>query len=230
MALISVGVDHEHASLDFLERTTVPEHEWAKVLRTLVAQPNVEEAVFVSTCLRTEVVAVVDLFHGALEEVTATLAEATAIAPREFTDRLTVHFDRGVVTHLFSVAAGLKSVVPGEFEVLGQLRRALDVALEEHAAGRTLDELFHRALSTGRRVRTETSISRGTTSFAQAAIAWAGEELGGELGDARVVVVGAGQLAAGVVRGLLESPSRVSGVTVLNRTVARAEELAARRR
>ncbi len=226
MALISVGVDHEHASLDFLERTTVPEHEWSKVLRTLVAQPNVEEAVFVSTCLRTEVVAVVDRFHGALEEVTATLAEATGLAPGEFADHLTVHFDRGVAAHLFEVAAGLKSVVPGEFEVLGQLRRALDLALEEGAAGRGLDELFHRALASGRRVRTDTTISRGSTSFAQAAVGWALEELGGDLTGADVVVVGAGQLAAGVVRGLLDAPSRVARVTVLNRSAARAESLA----
>jgi glutamyl-tRNA reductase len=227
VALISVGVDHEHASLDFLERTTVPEHEWAKVLRALVAQPNVEEAVFVSTCLRTEVVAVVDRFHGALDEVTATLADATDLEPSAFTDHLTVHFDRGVATHLFAVAAGLKSVVPGEFEVLGQLRRALDLALEEGAAGRALDELFHRALACGRRVRTETTISRGTTSFAQAAVAWAFEELGEDLAGARTVVVGAGQLAAGVARGLLDAPVEVSRVTILNRSTARAEELAA---
>jgi glutamyl-tRNA reductase len=227
VALISVGVDHEHASLDFLERTTVPEHEWSKVLRTLVAQPDIEEAVFVSTCLRTEVVAVVDRFHGALDEITATLAESTGLAPSEFADHLTVHFDRGVATHLFAVAAGLKSVVPGEFEVLGQLRRALDLALEEGAAGRGLDELFHRALASGRRVRTETTISRGSTSFAQAAVGWALDELGDELTRAHVVVVGAGQLAAGVVRGLLDAPARVERVTVLNRTAARAESLVA---
>ncbi|MFI5035032.1 MAG: glutamyl-tRNA reductase [Acidimicrobiales bacterium] len=214
MALISIGVDHEHASLDFLERTAVPEHQWPKVLRALVAQPNVEEAVFVSTCLRTEVVAVVDRFHGALDEVTATLAEATGLAPADFADHLTVHFDRGVATHLFSVAAGLKSVVPGEFEVLGQLRRALDLARDEESAGRVLDELFHRALASGRRVRAETSISRGTTSFAQAAVAWALEELGDEL-------------AGGVVRGLLAAPVGVARVTVLNRTAARARSLAA---
>ena len=60
MALISVGLDHEHASLDLLERATVPEHEWAKMLRTLVSHRNIHEAVFLSTCLRTEVVAVID--------------------------------------------------------------------------------------------------------------------------------------------------------------------------
>lgn len=225
MALISIGVDHEHASLDFLERTTVPEHEWSKVLRTLVAQPNVEEAVFVSTCLRTEVVAVVDRFHGALDEVTATLAGATGLAPGDFTDHLSVHFDRGVATHLFSVAAGLHSVVPGEFEVLGQLRRALDLALEEGSAGRVLDELFHRALASGRRARAETTISRGTTSFAQAAVAWAIEELGEDLSGAETVVVGAGQLAAGVARGLLDAPAGAGSLTVLNRTADRADAL-----
>jgi len=126
VALISVGIDHEHASLDLLERASIPEHEWNKVLRTLMSQRNVHEAVFVSTCLRTEVVAVIDRFHGAIEEITHTLADATDLAPSAFVDHLTVNFDRDVATHLFSVASGLKSVVPGEFEVLGQLRRALE--------------------------------------------------------------------------------------------------------
>ena len=84
MALISVGIDHEHASLDLLERASVPEHEWSKVLRTLLSQRNIHEAVFVSTCLRTEVVAVIDRFHGAIEEITHTIAGATGLAPGEF--------------------------------------------------------------------------------------------------------------------------------------------------
>ena len=135
MALISVGIDHEHASLDLLERATVPEHEWAKMLRTLVSHRNIHEAVFVSTCLRTEVVAVIDRFHGAIDEITETLAEATGLGVEEFDDRLTVNFEHDVATHLFQVAAGLKSVVPGEFEILGQLRRALDLAIEEQSRG-----------------------------------------------------------------------------------------------
>ena len=214
MALISVGIDHEHASLDFLERATVAEHEWSKVLRTLVSHRNIHEAVFVSTCLRTEVVAVIDRFHGALEEITLTLSDATGLVPSEFQDVLTVHFDRGVANHLFAVAAGLKSVVPGEFEVLGQLRRALELAVEEQSAGAELDELFHRALATGRRVRSETAISM------------AFETLGDELCGAEVVVVGAGQLASGVVKSLLAAPTRVGRLTLVNRTPSRAEALA----
>lgn len=226
MTLISVGIDHEHASLDLLERATVVERDWGKVLRALVSHRNIHEAAFISTCLRTEVVAVVDRFHGAIDEITATLAEATGLAPADFENRLSVHFDKGVVTHLFSVAAGLKSVVPGEFEVLGQLRRAFELASEEHTTGAELTELFQRAITTGRRVRDETSIARGTTSFAQAAATMAVEELGEELLGAHVLVVGAGQLATGVVRSLLESPVRLGTLTLCNRTESHAQFLA----
>jgi glutamyl-tRNA reductase len=181
--------------------------------------------VFLSTCLRTEVVAVVDRFHGAIEEITATLAQVTGLDVREFEDRLTIHFDSGVATHLFSVAAGLKSVIPGEFEILGQLRRALELASDEQTAGSDLTELFRRAISSGRRVRSETSIARGTTSFAQAAVSMALEELGDEIDQAEVVVVGAGQLATGVVKSLLDTSQRLGRLTIVNRTTSKAHLL-----
>lgn len=225
MALISVGLDHEHASLDLLERATVVEHEWSKVLRALMSQRNIHEAVFVSTCLRTEVVAVIDRFHGAIDEITDTLVDATGLAKDEFADRLTIHFDRGVANHLFSVAAGLKSVVPGEFEVLGQLRRALELAADEQTAGPELNELFQRAISSGRRVRNETQIARGTTSFAQAAVTMATQELGVDLDDADVVIIGAGQLAGGIAKSLFNLPVQLRRLTICNRTVERAEQL-----
>jgi glutamyl-tRNA reductase len=225
MTLICVGVDHEHNSLDFLERSTVLEDEWSKVLRSLISHRNIHEVVFLSTCLRTEVVAVVDRFHGAIEEITATLAQVTGLDVREFEDRLTIHFDSGVATHLFSVAAGLKSVIPGEFEILGQLRRALELASDEQTAGSDLTELFRRAISSGRRVRSETSIARGTTSFAQAAVSMALEELGDEIDQAEVVVVGAGQLATGVVKSLLDTSQRLGRLTIVNRTTSKAHLL-----
>ncbi len=225
MALISVGIDHEHASLDLLESASIPEHEWSKVLRTLMSQRNVHEAVFVSTCLRTEVVAVIDRFHGAIEEITHTLAEATALAPGDFSDHLTVNFERDVATHLFSVASGLKSVVPGEFEVLGQLRRALELAVEEQTAGPEITELFQRAIASGRRVRNETPIARGSTSFAQASVMMATEDLGVDLEGSDVIIIGAGQLASGIARTLLERPARLRRMTICNRTSARGERL-----
>lgn len=225
MALISVGIDHEHATLELLERATLPEHEWSKMLRTLVSHRNIHEAVFVSTCLRTEVVAVIDRFHGAVDEITATLVEATGVSAEEFENRLTVNYERDVAAHLFSVAAGLKSVVPGEYEILGQLRRALELAIEEQSTGPEITELFQRAIMSGRHVRAETSIARGTLSFAHAAVTAATDEIGADLAGAHVVVVGAGQLASGVARSVLAHPLQVRALTIINRTREHAHTL-----
>ncbi|HET8990929.1 MAG TPA: glutamyl-tRNA reductase [Acidimicrobiales bacterium] len=227
MALISVGIDHEHAPLELLERVTVAEGEWPKVLRTLASHRNVHEAVFVSTCLRTEVVAVVDRFHDAIDETTRVLSEASGVEVAAFTDRLSVAFEHDVVTHLFEVAAGLRSVVPGEYEILGQLRRALELAVEEQSAGPVVSELFTRAIAAGRRVRAETGIARGTTSFAHAAAAAGLEELGDDLAGSRAVVVGAGQMGAGVARALLGARPGPGRLVLVNRTPERAEALAA---
>lgn len=224
MAVISVSLDDEHATLDLRERTALDDGLIPKVLRSLISHRNISSAVVTSTCLRTLVVVESERFHGAIDEITATLCEATGVAPEELRDSLTIHFDRGVATHLFTVAAGLKSVVPGEYEILGQLRRALDVALDEHVASPALTDLFQRAIASGRRVRNETTIARGTTSFAHAAVETALEH---QANDAhRAVVVGAGQLATGIVRSLIASGS-VGEVVVVNRTLARAQELAA---
>jgi glutamyl-tRNA reductase len=225
MAMISVGVDHAHASLEVLESVTVPESEWEKVLSALSALDDVGEVVLVSTCLRTEVYAVVERFHGAVDGVTAVLAERAGVDAAWLSPFVTVHFDRGVPAHLFAVAAGLRSAVPGETEVLGQLRRSLERATEHAVAGTELTDLFRRALSAGRRARSETAIARGTTSFAHATVAMAADRLG-TLDARRVVVVGAGQLATGIVEALVGgrrgTPSRV---IVANRTVTAAERL-----
>ena len=225
MSFLSVGIDHEHVTLDLLERASVPEESWGKVLGALLANANIDEAVIVSTCLRTEVYASIDRFHGAVEEITATLSDATEVPLEELRDQLTINFDRGVVSHLFAVAAGLRSAVPGEHEVLGQLRRALERADEEHAVGPELAELFRRSLVAGRRVRTETAIARGTTSFAHATMVMAQDLLGAELVGAKVVVIGAGQLATGVAKSARDADVRVGSIVVLNRSADRAREL-----
>jgi glutamyl-tRNA reductase len=228
MAVISVGVDHEHAPLVVLEAVTVPDAGWHKVLAALTSLEDLGEVVLVSTCLRTEVYAVIERFHGAVDGITEVLAEHAGVDPAAIAPCITVHFDRGVPAHLFAVAAGLRSAVPGETEVLGQLRRSLERAEAEGTAGPELVELFRRALAAGRRARSETAIARGTTSFAHATVAMAADRLGSLEGRA-VVVAGAGQLATGIVEGLVEgrrgTPARV---VVANRALAAARALAAR--
>ncbi len=228
MAVISVGVDHEHASLALLAEVTIPDDDLHKVLAELTALEDVGEVVVVSTCLRTEVYAVIERFHGALDGITGVLAGRAGVEPPELAPSITVHFDRGVPAHLFSVAAGLRSAVPGETEVLGQVRRALERAIDEGTAGPELTELFRRALTAGRRARSETGIARGTTSFAHATIAMAADDLG-TLDATTVVVIGAGQLASGVLDGLLEGRRGVPNrVVIANRTIGTAHALADR--
>jgi len=163
-----------------------------------------------------------------VDGITQVLAERAGLDAGSLSDWVTVHFDRGVPTHLFAVAAGLRSAVPGETEVLGQLRRSLERAIEQAAAGPELTELFRRALSAGRRARSETSIARGTTSFAHATVAMAADRLG-TLDGRSVVVVGAGQLATGIIEGLIEGRRGLPGrVVIANRTVSTARALADR--
>ena len=198
-----------------------------KTLSALNHRRNVQEAVVLSTCLRTEVYAVVDRFHDAVAEIYDVLSEHSHLSVEELSAHAILRFDDDVTSHLFSVTSGLESVVTGETEVVGQVRRAFERAHEEGASGPVLNALFRHALQTGKRVRTETGISKGTTSFAYAAVTVArGEDQAG-LRGARVVVVGAGDMGLGVCRALsdiapADAPQRV---VVVNRSAARARDL-----
>ena len=123
-----------------------------------------------STCLRTEVYAVVDRFHDAVAEIYDVLSEQSGRSVEELSAHAVIRFDDDVTSHLFAVTSGLESVVTGETEVVGQVRRAFERAQEEGTGGPVLSALFRHALQTGKRVRTETAISKGTTSFAYAAV------------------------------------------------------------
>ncbi len=180
-----------------------------------------------STCLRTEVYAVVDRFHDAVAEIYDVLSRHSGLSVEELSAHAAIRFDDDVTTHLFSVTSGLESVVTGETEVVGQVRRAFERAQEEGTCGPVLSALFRHALQTGKRVRTETGISKGTTSFAYAAVTVARGENQAGLRGARVVVVGAGEMGLGVCRALsdiapADAPRRV---VVANRSAQRARDL-----
>ena len=227
MSVVVIGLEHTKAPFELLERVTVPEPEVGKVLSALAATDNVQEVALVSTCLRTEIYAVVDRFHDAVDQATDLLADRALWDRDDLERHESVFFDRGVATHLFKIAAGLESAVPGETEVLGQVRRSLERATDEGTAGPVLTDLFRRAVQTGRKVRTETGIARGTTSFSHAAVELVAERRGSDLGGAHVVVLGAGNLGAGLVRVLLDERrvNRPASVTVINRTHDRARAL-----
>ncbi len=221
-----VGLEHQRTPLDVLERVTILEHDLPKSLAVLRDRSNLLEVVVLSTCLRTEFYAVVERFHEGVADLQEHLAASAGTTVEQLSEQLTVHFDDAVVRHLFEVAAGLRSAVPGEHEVLGQVRLAAKRAEADRAAGPVLAGLFERAVQAGRRVRSETSIGRGTTSLSRLSVDLAAERLAGRFGSAKFVVVGAGQMSKGVVAALRSRGIEGPDVVVVNRTHERASEVA----
>lgn len=225
MSVVVVGLNHRTVSLDLLERMAVPESRLPKALHDLRGREHVAEVVVLSTCHRTEIYVVAERFHGAVQDIRHFLTELAFAPPEDFSDHLYTYFDEAAAAHLFRVAAGLDSVVVGESEVLGQVRQAWEQARTEGATGARLDALFRHAVVTGKRARSETAIARGTTSVAQAAVAMATARLG-SLSDAKVLVLGTGEMGEGMAVAL--SGAGAADVLVANRTWDRALALAAR--
>lgn len=225
MSILVVGVNHRSGPLPLLERVTIAPEHLGKAVAGLAQRDNVREAVVLSTCNRTEVYVVAELFHGAYGDVRDLLCELGDLTVDELTPHLYSQHDTAAVTHLFEVAAGLDSAVLGESEILGQVRTAWEMAQREGAARSTLNQLFRSALSTGKRARTETGIARGTASISHAAVEMITDMIG-ELNGKRVLVIGAGSMGEGVAVAL----HRAGGADILvaNRSDDRGATLAER--
>jgi glutamyl-tRNA reductase len=227
VSVVVVGLQHKQAPLPLLEAVAIGDADLHKVLGSLGHCRNLQETVVLSTCLRTEVYAVVDRFHDAVAEIYEVLSDHAGVSRDQLEACAAVRFDDDVTAHLFAVTSGLESTVLGESEVVGQVRRAYEAAQGEGMSGPVLSALFQHALQTGKRVRTETGIARGTTSFSYAAVAVARGNAGADLRGKRVVVVGAGEMGLGVCRALCDIPAEAapSSIVVVNRSLSRAEDL-----
>lgn len=225
MSIVVIGVNHRTAPLAVLERLAVPPGSLAKAIRGLVCRDSIREAAVLATCGRTEVYVVAERFHGAYADVTDFLADLGSMPIYELQPHLFAQHDDAAATHLFEVAAGLDSPVLGESEILGQVRSAWRAAKEHDGARATLDLLFRQALRAGKRARTETSIARGTTSISHAAVEMATDRIG-SMSERRVLVVGAGEMGAGVAAALRDAGA--SDILVANRTPSRGADLADR--
>jgi glutamyl-tRNA reductase len=225
MSVIVVGLEQRQSPLELLERVTVTDSALPKALGRLRDQSNLTEAVILSTCLRTEVYAVVERFHDGVAELQEFLATISGSPVEGLADHLTIRFDDDVTHHLFTVAAGLDSAVLGESEVLGQVRRAWEKAQTEQVSGPVLGALFRHAVETGKRVRSETAIARGITSLSHGAVALATRRRPEGLEGARVLIVGAGEMGEGVAQAL--DGHGAATVVIANRTADRTEAVVA---
>jgi glutamyl-tRNA reductase len=225
VSVVVVGLNHRTVPLELLERMNVSPARLPKVLADLAAREHISEVVVLSTCHRTEVYAVAERYHGAVQDIRNAFSELAFIPPEDFSDHLYSYFDDGAVNHLFTVAAGLDSVVLGESEILGQVRQAWQRAHEEGVAGSRLAALFRHAIVAGKRARTETAIGRGSTSLAHAAVAMATRRIG-SLDGRRILLLGAGEV--GETMALAVAGINGAEILVANRTWDRALALAAR--
>ena len=223
MSVVVVGLNRT-VPLGLLERMTVAEADLPKALHDLQGRPHLLETVVLSTCMRTEVYAEAEKFHGAIGDIRNFLAELSGAAHDSFSDHLYTYYEDAAVAHLFEVSAGLDSAVVGEGEILGQVRDAWDQARGEGAAGAVMGNLFRHAIEVGKRARTETGISRGVTSVSQAAVAMAADVLWG-LSGRTVLVVGAGDMGRGMAVAL--AARGVGRVLVASRSESRAAEVVA---
>jgi glutamyl-tRNA reductase len=223
--LLALGVSHKTAPLDLRERLSLTEGRAAGALRELTDVAGIHEAAAISTCNRTELYLVVSDPVEAESTALGVLTRQADIRPTELLGHLYSLRSGEAVRHLFRVTAGLDSMILGEAEIQGQVKRAYELALVEGGTGPILNRLFRGALAAGGRARDETGISEKNVSIPSVAVELARRTLG-DLTEKRVLVIGAGETAELLARALVSRG--VATVFVANRHYDRAIGLAQR--
>jgi glutamyl-tRNA reductase len=225
MSIILVGLNHKTAPIAVRERLAFTDEACAEGLRALVDGKVVNEGLIFSTCNRVEVVAATagESEADGRERITEFLSQSRCVAYEDFNSHLYSHADDAAVRHIFRVASSLDSMVVGEPQVLGQVRRAYSLAVSAGTAGRVLNRLVHQALHVAKRVRTETGIAASAVSISYMAVEL-GRKIFGNLKGRTVLLVGAGEMAELSARHLVSAG--VARVLVTNRTSETAQQLA----
>lgn len=224
MYLIVVGLNHKTAPVEIREKLSFPEHSLAEALAEVKKIKAVRGCAILSTCNRTEVyAAVLDVEQG-LRGIREFLARRCRLSASEIQNYLYNYTLFDVINHLFRVASGLDSMILGETQILGQVRRAYEIACELGATNGVLNTLFLRAITVGKRVRTETEIDRNAVSISYAAVELAKQIFEDGIQGRSVLIVGAGKMSELTAKHLVANG--VSTVLVSNRSYDRAVCLA----
>jgi glutamyl-tRNA reductase len=223
--LLAIGISHKTAPVEVRELLALPEARAVEFVRDLRGTGEVHEAVTISTCNRTEVYMVVGNPVEAESGALAMLASQAGIRPTALASSIYSLRNCDAARHLYRVTAGLDSMIVGEAEIQGQIKRAYEAALARETVGPLTNHLFKAALATGKRVRTETAIGERQLSLPAVAVALAREQLG-DLTGRVVVIVGTGETGELAARAL--SDSGAHPVFVASRRRDRALSLARR--
>jgi glutamyl-tRNA reductase len=221
MHIVVVGVDHTTAPIALRERLACSNRQVPQLLQ--VVRQVVQECVLLSTCNRVELYAVCQETDQGCLDLLSLLCEAHQVATDELKDHCYYLQDEQAVSHLFGVACGLYSLVPGEPQIQGQVAAALEIAQGGGYAGPITSALFRAALTTGKRARSETGISRNAASVSHVAVQLA-RNLVPDFRSASVLLVGSGKMSELAARNLCDNG--VQRLVIVNRTQTHAIEMA----
>jgi glutamyl-tRNA reductase len=223
--LITLGISHKTAPVHLRERLALTQSAVRGFLQDVAAHPEVHEAVVISTCNRTELTLVVGDPVAAESAVLGMLSQRAHVRPTELAERIYSPRNCDAARQLFRVTAGLESMIVGEAEIQGQVKRSYEEALASGTTGPLTNRLFTAALQAGKRVRSETSIGLGRASISSVAVDLAMRALG-DVADRHVVIIGAGETSELTARALADSG--VQTMFVANRHADRARAMADR--
>jgi glutamyl-tRNA reductase len=218
------GLNHRTAGVEVRECFALKDQERFEEC-VLSLGRTVSEVMVLSTCNRVEILVVAPRGSNVSGKVLECWANSSGREAQELAPHVYEHRDLAAVEHLFLVASGLDSMVLGEPQILGQLKQAYKASVDKGQARVVVNRLLHKSFSVAKRVRTETGIGTSAVSISYAAVELA-KHIFGEMGDKKAMLIGAGEMAELAATHLVGSG--VNSLCVVNRTFARAEELAAR--
>lgn len=212
MKLFCYGLNHEYADLAIRERLSFNKQELPDLLNSLLERDCLSEAVILSTCNRTELYLMGEADADVHLAVIEFLSESRQIDPAVLESTLYTYRDKAAIEHLFRVASGLDSMVVGEYEILGQVKDAMQIASKELSAKLFLSALFQRTLRCAKKVRDETRISEGSVSVASVSVDLA-RKIFGRLSRENILLMGRGEMGEQVLQRLLDAGARNIWIT-----------------
>ncbi|KAK2987424.1 hypothetical protein RJ640_018561 [Escallonia rubra] len=216
-SIVVVGLNVHTAPVNVREKLSIPEAQWPRAIDELCGLNHIEEAAVLSTCNRMEIYVVALSQHRGVKEVTEWMSKVSGVPVSEICQHRFLLYNKDATRHLFEVSAGLDSIVLGEGQILAQVKQVVNGGQGVPGFGRKISELFKRAITVGKRVRSETKISTGSVSVSSAAVQLALMKISASsYASARVLVVGAGKMGKLVIKHLVAKGCK--RMVVVNRT------------
>ncbi len=224
MHYLTVSFSHKNTSIEVREKLAFNDEEVLKEFyKKLLAHQSINEVIILSTCNRVEIITSVKECQDSLDHIFTELSALTGVSKEELEGRGDVYEDNGAIHHLFTVASSLDSLVIGETQIVGQIKKAFLLSYENKFCGQKLARTMHHAFRCAAEVRNSTDISKNPISVSSVAVAKAKEIFGGNIGGYSAIIVGAGEMAELAAKHLANAGVNL---IIINRDIKKAQKLA----